>query len=70
MLRQGGWLGIRARFYRQLNQVLNKHGFSEFVEGLCTKHYAEKLGRPSLPPVTCSRLLLIGYFEDIGRAKH
>ena len=47
-------------FYRRLNQLLNKHGFDEFVEGLCAKHYAENLGRPSLPPATYFRLLLIG----------
>lgn len=52
-------------FYRRLNQLLDKHGFDEFVEAQCAPYYAERLGRPSLPPATYFRLLLIGYFEGI-----
>lgn len=52
-------------FYRRLNQLLDKHGFDEFVEEQCSRYYAEKLGRPSLPPATYFRLLLIGYFEGV-----
>lgn len=52
-------------FYRRLNQLLDKHGFDEFVESECRQYYAENVGRPSLPPSTYFRLLLIGYFEGI-----
>ena len=52
-------------FYRRLNQLLDKHGFDQFVEAQCARFYAERLGRPSLPPATYFRLLLIGYFEGI-----
>jgi transposase len=52
-------------FYQRLNQVLAQHGFDEFVEAQCAPFYAAKLGRPSLPPGTYFRLLLIGYFEGI-----
>ena len=52
-------------FYRRLNEVLERHGFDAFVEGLAAKFYAPRLGRPSLPPSVYFRLLLIGYFEGI-----
>lgn len=52
-------------FYRHLNKILAKHGFDAFVEEHCTKFYAEKLGRPSMPPAIYFRLLLVGFFEGI-----
>lgn len=71
--RQGGlWIatGDLARspghpFYERLNGLLEQHGFDGFVEEQCRSFYAERLGRPSLPPGTYFRLLLIGYFEGI-----
>jgi len=51
-------------FYQRLNQVLDAHGFDEFVEAQCAPFYAQR-GRPSLLPGTYFRLLLIGYFEGI-----
>ena len=52
-------------FYQRLNQVLDTHGFDAFVESQCAPFYADGVGRPSLPPGTYFRLLLIGYFEGI-----
>jgi transposase len=52
-------------FYAKLNEVLAGWKFDEFVEGLCSKFYEEKIGRPSLAPGKYFRLLLIGYFEGI-----
>jgi transposase len=52
-------------FYAKLNEVLAGWKFDAFVEELCVKFYAEKLGRPSLEPGKYFRLLLIGYFEGI-----
>ena len=52
-------------FYTRLNEVLSKHGFDRFCEGLCRKFYAEKMGRPSIPPGMYFRMLMIGYFEGI-----
>lgn len=52
-------------FYSRLNQVLGKHGFDDFAESSCKPFYAERMGRPSLPPGVYFRLLLIGYFEGI-----
>lgn len=52
-------------FYAKLNEVLAGWKFDAFVEGLCAKFYAEKIGHPSLAPGKYFRLLLIGYFEGI-----
>jgi transposase len=52
-------------FYEQLNRVLEERGFDDFVEQCCARFYAERMGRPSLPPGRYFRLLLIGYFEGI-----
>jgi hypothetical protein len=52
-------------FYRRLNEILDQKGFDEFVEGECQRFFAERMGRPSLPPGVYFRLLLIGYFEGI-----
>ena len=52
-------------FYRKLNEVLDSNGFDAFAEERCREFYAEKMGRPSLPPAVYFRTLLIGYFEGI-----
>ncbi len=52
-------------FYKQLNSILNRHGFDEFVEKLCGKFYAPKMGRPGLISGIYFRLLLVGYFEGL-----
>src|SRR5687767_1878840 len=51
-------------FYTRLNQILDKHDFDGYVEGLCEQFYADD-GRPGLPPGRYFRLLLIGYFEGL-----
>ena len=53
-------------FYERLNQVLVKAGFDAFVEKLCARFYAERLGRPSLRPGRYFRLLVVGYFEGLN----
>jgi transposase len=57
--------GASHPFYQRLNQLLEESRLDEFVEGRCRRFYAEKRGRPSLPPGRYFRLLLIGYFEGI-----
>ena len=52
-------------FYTRLNELLEKHGFDQFVEAECKQFYADKMGRPSLTPGIYFRLLLVGYFEGI-----
>ena len=52
-------------FYQQLNALLDREKFDEFAESECVRFYCAGNGRPSLPPGTYFRLLLIGYFEGI-----
>ena len=52
-------------FYVRLNEVLDGEGFDAFVEQLCARFYAGKLGRPGLTPGIYFRSLMIGYFEGI-----
>ncbi|MDW8130444.1 MAG: hypothetical protein RMI94_07825, partial [Bryobacterales bacterium] len=37
-------------FCREPNEALKKAGFDEFCEQRCRGFYAERRGRPSLPP--------------------
>ncbi len=53
-------------FYKKLNEFLAEADFDSLVESLCAPHYAENLGRPSIPPGVYFRMLLVGYFEGIG----
>ena len=52
-------------FYEKLNGVLEAGGFDRFVEELCAAHYAEDVGRPSIPPGVYFRMLFVGYFEGL-----
>lgn len=52
-------------FYQRLNRLLSQHDFDRFAEEQCRAFYAERLGRPSIPPGMYFRLLLVGYFEGI-----
>ena len=53
-------------FYQHLNALLDEEKFDEFAEAQCARFYCSGNGRPSLPPGTYFRLLLIGYFEGLG----
>lgn len=53
-------------FYVKLNELLAEAGFDRWVEELCQPYYAQKLGRPGIPPGVYFRMLLVGYFEGIG----
>ena len=54
-------------FYRRLNQLLGEAEFDRWIEAKCAPHYeaSDKPGRPSIPPGTYFRMLLVGYFEGI-----
>jgi transposase len=52
-------------FYRALEDVLMEAGFDRFVESACGAYYAERQGRPSIPPGVYFRMLFVGYFEGI-----
>src|SRR5688500_9793603 len=51
--------------YQPLSQAPDGHALEAFVEAEWALFYAETVGRPSLPPGTYFRLLLIGDFEGI-----
>jgi transposase len=55
------------RFYEKLNELLAEAEFDTFAEQTCAKYYedAGTAGRPSVPPGTYFRMLLVGYFEGI-----
>jgi transposase len=52
-------------FYDRLNGLLAEAGFDRHVEGLCQEHYADAVGRESIPPGVYFRMLLVGYFEGL-----
>ena len=52
-------------FYDRLNEILDKRDFDRRVEHLCRRYYQGPFGRPSIPPGTYFRMLLIGYFEGL-----
>lgn len=52
-------------FYEKLNGLLHEAGFDRFAEELCAPYYHDSRGRPSIPPGTYFRMLLVGYFEGI-----
>jgi transposase len=52
-------------FYDKLNQLLAAADFDRFAESLCRSHYAEGVGRESIPPGTYFRMLFVGYFEGL-----
>jgi hypothetical protein len=52
-------------FYERLNRLLAEAGFDDFVEKLCGPYYADKIGRPGIPPGVYFRMVFVGYFEGI-----
>src|SRR5215475_10082632 len=52
-------------FYEKLNRALESSQFDQFCEEQCKGFYAEKNGRPSLPPGVYFRLMLLGFFEGV-----
>ena len=52
-------------FYEKLNRLLAEAGFDDFVEKLCEPYYADRVGRPGIPPGVYFRMVFVGYFEGI-----
>lgn len=52
-------------FYDRLSELLAEYRFDAFAEELCRPFYAERLGRPSIPPGVYFRMLMVGYFEGL-----
>jgi transposase len=53
-------------FYKKLNELLAEAKFDAWIEERCQPYYAEKVGRPSIPPGVYFRMILVGYFEGIA----
>jgi transposase len=53
-------------FYAALDKLLRTSGFDEFAEETCREFYAERMGRPGLPPGVYFRMLMVGYLEGIA----
>ena len=53
-------------FYSKLNGLLDESGFDALVEDLCRRYYANKLGRPGIPPGVYFRMLFVGYMEGLS----
>ena len=56
-------------FYERLNGLFNEHGFDDFVEGLCAKFYADKMGRPSLAARGRSTFSELRWYPPMEAAK-
>jgi transposase len=52
-------------FYDKLNRLLAEAGFDRHIEELCQPHYADRVGRESIPPGVYFRMLFVGYFEGL-----
>ena len=66
------WVGSEAivkgpgsPFYARLNAVLRDSGFDRWAEDRCESFYADRSGRPGIPPGVYFRMLMIGYLEGI-----
>ena len=53
-------------FYQALERMLKTEGFDAVAEQACCEFYAEKIGRPGMPPGVYFWMLLIGYLEGIA----
>ena len=69
---QSGWVATTELpvspghpFYQRLNRLLDEAKFDEEVESLCRPYYADRVGRPGIPPGVYFRMLFVGYFEGL-----
>ena len=55
-------------FYRRVNRTLEEMRFAEQVWAICAPAYAEgsRGGRPGVDPVVYLKMLMVGFFEDLG----
>ena len=55
-------------FYRRVNRTLEEMRFAEQVWTICAPAYAEgsRGGRPGVDPVVYLKMLMVGFFEDLG----
>jgi transposase len=55
-------------FYRRIDRTLGKMDFAKRVWAICQSSYADasKGGRPGIDPVVYLKMLMVGFFENIG----
>jgi len=54
-------------FYTKLDQTLDSFGFATKARDLCAPAYSDNgRGRPGVDPVVYFKMLMVGFFEDIG----
>ena len=54
-------------FYRKLELTLESFGFAAQARACCASAYASTgEGRPGIDPVVCCKMLMIGFFENLG----
>jgi transposase len=55
-------------FYRRIERTLGEMDFAKRVWAICQSSYAEasKGGRPGIDPVVYLKMLMVGFFENIG----
>ena len=55
-------------FYKRVNRTLEQMDFAPQVWAICKPAYAEaaKGGRPGIDPVVYLKMLMVGFFENIG----
>ena len=54
-------------FYAALDRFLRESGFDEFAEETCREFYAERMGRPGLPPGVYFR---VDRPRTVARSRH
>jgi transposase len=54
-------------FYAKLDRTLDSFGFAEKARNLCAPAYSDNgRGRPGVDPAVYFKMLMVGFFEDIG----
>lgn len=57
----------KGTFYSRLDQTLETFGFADKVRAICVPAYKDsKAGRPGIDPVVYLKMIMIGFFEDLG----
>ncbi len=58
-------MGPGHPFYVKLNELFDTFGFDAWIERRCAAYYAERIGRPGIPPGVYFRMQMIGYLEGL-----
>lgn len=57
----------KSTFYSRLDDTLESFGFANKVRQLCAPVYKQSsVGRPGIDPVVYLKMMMIGFFEDLG----